>query len=181
MVARSIKRFLLTAFAATGVGLVLVALFLLARAVQNADDFNRLYDVLIAINVAGVVVLFAFLVGNLTRLVRDYRTHVPGAKLKGRIVGMFVGLAIVPLLVVFYFAMQFINRGIDSWFNVQIDSALNDALELSRASLDVRMRELLRQTQVMSNSFNSGSNSGNFAALTLDDLRFRGGPARSRR
>ena len=136
MVARTIRRALLTIFAATGVGLVLVALFLLARAAQNADDFNRLYDVLFAINVAGVVVLFIFLVGNLARLFRDYRTHVPGSKLKARIVGMFVGLAILPLLVVFYFSTQFINRGIDTWFNVEVEEGLERLRERgARASL----------------------------------------------
>ena len=147
MVARTIKRALLTLFAATGVGLVLVALFLLARAAQNADDFNRLYDALFAINLAGVVVLFIFLVGNLTRLFRDYRTHVPGAKLKARIVGMFVGLAILPLLVVFYFSTQFINRGIDTWFNVEVEEGLENALSLSRAALEMQMRQHLYSTQ----------------------------------
>jgi nitrogen fixation/metabolism regulation signal transduction histidine kinase len=97
MVARSIKKAALTVFAATGVGLVLVALFLLSRTAQNSDDFDRLHNVILSINIAGVIVLFILLVGNLARLLREYRTHVPGAKLKARIVGMFVGLAVLPL------------------------------------------------------------------------------------
>ncbi|NIL94229.1 MAG: hypothetical protein GTO71_07250, partial [Woeseiaceae bacterium] len=59
MVAGTIKRVLLTVFAATGVGLVLIALFLLSRTAQNSDDFNRLHNVILLINIAGVVVLFA--------------------------------------------------------------------------------------------------------------------------
>jgi nitrogen fixation/metabolism regulation signal transduction histidine kinase len=147
MVARTIKRALLTIFAATGVGLVLVALFLLARAAQNADDFNRLYDVLFAINIAGVAVLLVFLIGNFVRLYREYRTHVPGAKLKARIVGMFVGLAVLPLLVVFYFSMQFINRGIDTWFNVDVEDGLENALNLSRAAFEMQKRQRLYATE----------------------------------
>ena len=135
------------ALAATGVGLVLVALFLLSRAAQNSEDFNRLYGVLIALNVAGIVVLLVFLIGNLSRLAREYRTHVPGSKLKARIVGMFVGLAVLPLLVVFYFAMQFINRGIDTWFNVEVEDGLENALSLSRAALEMQMRQHLYSTQ----------------------------------
>jgi nitrogen fixation/metabolism regulation signal transduction histidine kinase len=80
-------------------------------------------------------------------LLREYRTHVPGAKLKARIVGMFVGLAVVPLLVVFYFSMQFINRGIDTWFNVEVEEGLENALDLSRAALEMQMRQNLYATQ----------------------------------
>ena len=147
MVARTIKRTFYTLFAATGVGLVLVALFLLSRTAQSSTDFDRLYNVLLAINIAGVLVLFMLLVGNLSRLLREYRTHVPGAKLKARIVGMFVGLAVLPLLVVFYFAIQFINRGIDTWFSAEVEAGLENALSLSRAALEMQMRQHLYSTQ----------------------------------
>jgi nitrogen fixation/metabolism regulation signal transduction histidine kinase len=150
MVARAIKRASYTIFAATGVGLVLVALFLLSRTAQNSADFDRLHGIILGINIAGVVVLFIFLVGNLNRLLRDYRTRVPGAKLKARIVGMFVGLAVLPLLVVFYFSIQFINRGIDTWFNAEVEEGLENALALSRAALEMQMRQHLYSTQQIS-------------------------------
>src|SRR5210317_1454003 len=149
MVARALKRSSYTILAATGVGLALVALFLLSRTAQNSDDFDRLHNVILAINMAGVLVLFVFLVGNLARLLREYRTHVPGAKLKARIVGMFVGLAVLPLLVVFYFSMQFINRGIDTWFNVDVEEGLDNALTLSRAALELQKRGNLQATQAV--------------------------------
>jgi nitrogen fixation/metabolism regulation signal transduction histidine kinase len=147
MAAGTIRKAALTLFAALGVGLVLVALFLLSRTAQNSDDFDRLHNVILSINIAGVVVLFIFLAGNLMRLAREYRTHVPGAKLKARIVGMFVGLAVLPLLVVFYFSMQFINRGIDTWFDVEVEEGLENALSLSRAALEMQMRQHLYSTQ----------------------------------
>ena len=143
---RKIKRLLYTVLGATGVGLALTALFLLSRTAQNAEDFDRLHILILLINVAGVLVLFAFLIGNLARLWRDYRDHVPGSKLKARMVGMSVTLAVVPLLVVFYFSMQFINRGIDTWFNVEVEKGLDDALALSRAALEMQMRDHLKTT-----------------------------------
>ncbi len=132
---------------AIGVGLALVALFLLSRTAQDSADFDRLQNVILAINIAGVFVLLMLLIGNLTRLTRDYRAHVPGAKLKARIVGMFVGLAVLPLLVVFYFSIQFINRGIDTWFNIEVEEGLENALRLSRAALEMQMRQNLYATQ----------------------------------
>lgn len=146
MATRTLKRFVYSSFGVLGFGLALGALYLLSRTAQNSQEFDRLYVYILLINVAGVIVLFALMVGNLARLFRDYRTHVPGSKLKARMVGMFVGLAAVPLLVVFYFSMQFINRGIDTWFSVDVEAGLDDALALSRAALEMQMREQLQST-----------------------------------
>ena len=147
MVVRKIKRAFYVLVGASGVALAVAALFLLTRTVQKSDDFDRLQDVILAINIAGGVLLLALLIGNLARLARDYRGNVPGAKLKARMVSMFVGLAVVPLFVVFYFSMQFINRGIDSWFDVQVEEGLDNALALSRAALELQKRRNLSATR----------------------------------
>ena len=61
-------------------------------------------------------------------------------------VGMFVGLAVLPLVVVFYFSIQFINSGIDSWFSSDVQKGLDDALALSQAALGMQMRDHLSTT-----------------------------------
>jgi len=129
-----------------GVTLVLVSLLLLTQTVQSSDDFDGLQDFILAINLAGGIILVLILIGNLWRLLHDYRENVPGAKLKARMVGMFVGLAVLPLIVVFYFSIQFINRGIDSWFNVQVEEGLDNALTLSRAAIEIRKRQNIYAT-----------------------------------
>ncbi len=146
MATRTIRRFLYGTIGVVGVGLSLAALYLLSQTAQNSAEFDRLGNTILLVNVAGVLVLLLLLVGNLARLFRDYRQNVPGSKLKARLVAMFVGLAVVPLLIVFYFSMQFINSGIDSWFNVEVEAGLDDALALSRAALELQMRDQLRTT-----------------------------------
>ncbi len=147
MEARTIKRAFIGLLAAGGVLLSLAALFLLSITAQNSEDFDRLHNVLIAFNIVGAILLLVLLVGNLIRLLRDYRENVPGARLKARMVGMFVGLAALPLFVVFYFAVQYINRGIDSWFDVEIEDGLGSAIEVVQAVFEVQMRENLAATR----------------------------------
>ncbi|MDH3777507.1 MAG: ATP-binding protein [Gammaproteobacteria bacterium] len=148
MVARTLKRALYIVIATLGVGMALAALFLLTQTVQRSADFDRMQEIILWTNIIGGVLLFALLVGNLSRLFSDYRKNVPGAKLKARMVGMFVGLAVLPLIVVFYFSTQFINRGIDSWFNVEVEDGLDNALALSRAALEFQKRRNLQSTQL---------------------------------
>ena len=157
MESRTIRRAAAAAAGVIGVGLAVVGLFLLSQTAQNSAEFDRLHIVILLINVAGVVVLFGLMVGNLTRLLRDYRNHVPGSKLKARMVGMFVGLAVLPLLVVFYFSMQFINRGIDTWFNVEVEAGFDDALELSRMALEMQKRDRLEATMLIADQLQNVS------------------------
>ena len=151
MDARKIRRAAFTVAGVIGVGLALVALFLLSWTPQNSEDYESLHIVILLINIAGVLVLFTLTVGNLARLLRDYRNHVPGSRLKARMVGMFVGLAILPLLVVFYFSIQLINSGVDGWFNTEIEEGLDEALALSQEALAIQMRDHLGTTAQIAN------------------------------
>jgi len=146
MATRTLKRALYGAAVVIGLGLAVFALFLLGQTAQNSEDFDRLHLVILSINGIGVVLLTVILIFNIARLIRDYRQHVPGSRLKARMVGMFVGLAVLPLFVVFYFSVQFINRSIDSWFNVQVEAGFDNALSLSRAALEMQMRDRLETT-----------------------------------
>jgi len=121
-------------------------MWLLARSTQGADQFGRLYGWLFLVNVAGGLTLLVLIVSNLVRLVREYRQNVPGSRLKSRMVATFVILSVLPLLLVYYFSVQFMNRGIESWFSVDVEKGLGDALNLSRATLEIQMREYMEQT-----------------------------------
>jgi len=135
-------------WAGVGVG----ALLLLAKSVQNSGEFSRLQPWILLLNVIGVVALTALLARKLTQLVRDYRAHVPGSRLTARTVAIFGALVVAPLLIVYLFSLQFLNRGIDSWFHVEVKQGLNDALVLSRAALDLRVREYSRHTENLAHS-----------------------------
>jgi PAS domain S-box-containing protein len=106
---------------------------------------------------------------KLRQLVRDYRHHVPGSRLAARTVAIFGSLVVVPLLVIYLFSLEFLNRGIDSWFEGEIRQGLNDALVLSRSALDLRMREQGRRTEDMAATLRERSNAS--LAASLDDER----------
>jgi PAS domain S-box-containing protein len=151
-VAALARRYGSTVLGTLGVALWLVALYLLGHAAQNSDDFDRWLPWILLVNISGLLTLFVLLATKLTGLVRDYRRHVPGSRLKGRTVAIFSALAVAPILVVYYFSLQFLNRGIDSWFELEVSQGLKDTRELSHAALEVRVREFLQHTQVVAHA-----------------------------
>ena len=126
------------------------AFLLLAKSVQNSAQFGLLQPWILLVDTCGVVVLSVLLSRQLWRLVRDYRAHVPGSRLTARTVGIFGALVIAPLLIVYVSSLSFINVGIDSWFKDK--NGLSDALGLSRAALDLRMREYSERTVMLAES-----------------------------
>jgi PAS domain S-box-containing protein len=139
---------LLILWTAIGAG----ALLLLLKSVQNSAEFGRLQPWILLLNVVGVIALSLLLARKLWQLVREYRDHVPGSRLTARTVMIFGALVIAPLLIVYLSSLEFLNRGIDSWFQVEVKQGLNDALVLSRAALDLRMREYSERTQSLAGS-----------------------------
>jgi PAS domain S-box-containing protein len=150
-----IRKYGSTVLVAAGVASWLFALYLLSSAAQDSTLFNRWLPWILVVNIAGLLTLFALLAAKLFRLVREYRRHAPGSRLKARTVAIFSALAVAPILVVYYFSLQFINRGIDSWFEVEVSQGLKDTRELSRAALDVRVREFLRNTEAVARGLSS--------------------------
>jgi nitrogen fixation/metabolism regulation signal transduction histidine kinase len=128
---------------------LLVSLKLMSDATEDSATFGRLYALLLAVNVLGVVALGGLIAVNLGSLLRQRRAGLAGSRLASRMVVIFVLLAGTPVLVVYYFSVQLLQRGIDSWFDVRVERALDDALDLSRTSLDTRMRELHRQIETL--------------------------------
>jgi len=153
--------------------LLLVSLLFMSDATHNSERFGQLYSWLLLVNAVGLIVLGALVVANLIWLIGERRKQSAGALLTTRLVVMFVVLAIVPVSVVYYFSLQSLQRGIDSWFDVPVQKALGDALDLSRAALDVRLRDVLNLTERMADDLAEAPTAT--LALNLYDLRVRSG------
>ncbi|MGH8198440.1 MAG: ATP-binding protein [Steroidobacteraceae bacterium] len=160
---------------AVGAGIVvwIAALVLLAITAEGSQRYGEQYALILLINIAGVVALLVLIGRRLADFIRDWRRHVPGSRLRGRTLLMFGGLAIAPLLLVFAFSVVFLTRGIDSWFHAEVRQGLSDALGLSRAALDLRMRENLERTGRTAERVSGLSGGGLYLALD-EELRRSG-------
>lgn len=146
---KTVRRRLTAVLLIAAVSLAVIGLALLREASTNSDDAARLYETMVMVSGAGVVLLLVLIGVNLVRLLADLRRRRPGARLKARLVAAFVALLVAPLAVVYIYSIYFLSEGIDSWFDVSIESGLSDALTLSRAALDTRMLDNLARTRAV--------------------------------
>jgi two-component system nitrogen regulation sensor histidine kinase NtrY len=77
--------------------------------------------------------LMLLLVGrNLAKTFFERRRGLVGSKLQARLVFGFIAVALVPSAFLLYVAGAFLHADIDSWFNPEYESVLDDSLEIAK-------------------------------------------------
>ncbi len=127
--------------------LLMVSLYTISDATSNSATFGKYYNWLVLFYAVGLVGLLGLIAHNVYKLIVQYRLKTIGSHLTARMIGVFVLLTIIPVSVVYYFSLSFLHRGIDSWFDVGVETALEDSLQLGRSALDLRKRDALKKTR----------------------------------
>ncbi|MGQ0524041.1 MAG: HAMP domain-containing protein, partial [Betaproteobacteria bacterium] len=131
------------------VGLGCVAVFLLATASASTTVFAEHYTLLLFLNGGVAVTLAALVAYQLVTLRRKLRAGVFGAKLTLRLVLLFALMALLPGALIYTVSVQFLAKGIESWFEVNLDRALEGGLNLGRSALDNMLRDLTAKADSM--------------------------------
>ncbi len=155
--------------------LLMGSLYLMADATRSETSFAELHYWLLPFNILLLAVFLILIVFNIARLVTQVIKRQPGSKLTLRLLLMFVLLAIVPVGIVYTFSIWLLQEGVDSWFDADVEQALQDSVDLSRSSLDLHMRKLRRQTEPMINELADATSLD--APLLINDLLSRSGAA----
>lgn len=112
------------------------SLVALMFAADNPSEFNRMQLPLLIINSLSLLVLFGVVFLSIRKIMMDYKKSKLGARLRARMALAFSGLSVVPALLVFIFATDFMNKGLDIWFDADVEDGLRNALLLGRSAMD---------------------------------------------
>ena len=130
------------------VALAAVLLSLLAVASGNNDLLQQHYGLLLWLNV-GIAIGLAILAIELARrLYIRYRRGLFGTRLMARLAMAFIFMTVVPVLLIYLVAVQFLGRSIESWFDVPMERALDSGLTLGRTTLDSLLVDLNAKTRL---------------------------------
>ena len=148
----------------------LLLLALLSIASSNTEFFENYFIWLYAANVAiGVCLLLVILTLVIVIAIRWHKGHF-GTRLIAKLAMIFALVGVVPGLILYGVSLQFVSRSIETWFDVQVESALNSGLELGRVTLQVAQEEILAEGKFIAEQVTqvpSGTNSDQVGALVM--------------
>ncbi|HZW37183.1 MAG: ATP-binding protein [Deltaproteobacteria bacterium] len=117
------------------VGLTIFEANLAALGGAVAFTSNIIIFALININVVLIVLLIFLVTRNLFKLILDRKRNVLGAKIRSRLVLIFIGFSLAPTILLFVAAANITTTSIKSWIGGRVGVALTGALDLARAKL----------------------------------------------
>ena len=108
------------------VSLALAAVLLALLAVASGNDrlLERHYGLLLGLNIAIGVALFVLSAELARRLWQRWRAGVFGTRLMARLALAFTLMTLLPALLIFVVAVQFLGRSVESWYDVPMERAL---------------------------------------------------------
>ena len=118
-----------------------VLVYLLAQGPANTTGFARHTPTLLGLGALLALGLSGLIARQLFLLRGKLRARMFGARLTLRLMVVLALMALIPGGLVYALAYQFIQKSIDSWFQVRIDRALEGGLNLARSALEQSLRE----------------------------------------
>ncbi|MBI1920927.1 MAG: HAMP domain-containing protein [Geobacter sp.] len=80
-----------------------------------------------------LIILLIYLVcRNAAKIMMERRKNAIGARLRTKLVLAFVGLSLVPTMLLFFVSAGFIKNSIQNWFNKQVETSLTESLEVAQ-------------------------------------------------
>jgi two-component system nitrogen regulation sensor histidine kinase NtrY len=132
-------------YVAAALVLTLAVLTLIYYLIQRGRDLpsvlvtNKvLLFVLVYADALLILVILFVLARNLLRLWLERRQRALGARFKTKLVATYVGLSLVPVLLLFFYASELLQGSIERWFS----SSLRTVLEQSSAVAQSLQREI---------------------------------------
>lgn len=118
------------------VGVLTIVFTLVAGQFLNKEDLPLSTNIFVygltSINFILIILLLFLIIRNIVKLFYEHRRGIIGSKLRTKLVAAFVGLSLVPTILLFIFAINFISYSVEVWFNIKIGDALNRSLEVAQ-------------------------------------------------
>ncbi len=125
-----------------------ILLYLLSSSGANTEVFSINYYALLWLTGLLAFSLMVLTGYQLWQLRNKLKDKVFGAKLTLRLVLFFTFIAVLPGILIYAVSVQFLDKSIESWFDVRVEKALEGGLNLGRSSLDNSLQELAKKTRL---------------------------------
>jgi two-component system nitrogen regulation sensor histidine kinase NtrY len=80
-----------------------------------------------------LIILLIYLVSrNVAKLLMERRQNAIGARLRTKLVLAFVGLSLVPTMLLFFVSAGFITNSIQNWFSKQVEDSMGESMEVAQ-------------------------------------------------
>jgi len=155
----------------TSVAFIGIALLiLLAKSLSNSELVSGdTFRLLLIFNIVFICALIILITIQIAKLIHNVKKEIVGSRLTMRLVLSFAAIVIIPVTIVYLVSVSFLTKSIESWFNVQVESALQGGLSLGQETLDILLKDVELKSKSLAYSIGAAEESSSLEIL--NDLR----------
>ena len=120
---------------------------LFKRDIELPLNSNIFIFALINLNVILILVVLFLILRYMADLLFERRVNLLGSKLRTKLVGSFLALSLLPTVLLFFVALQFISTSVDYWFNSSIEQSMRESLRLARSVIDDTRKQAISSSE----------------------------------
>ncbi len=103
-----------------------------------------------------IILLIYMVFRNVAKLLMERRNKALGANLRTKLVIAFMGLSLIPTMLLFVVSATYVNQSIRNWFNTRIENSLAESLEVAQTYYKNSAANALYYGRQISNTIRDG-------------------------
>ncbi len=121
-------------FAAFLLSIIGTALELKYLGLKSSPFFSKVaVFVFINLNIIALLTLIFFVSRSLIKLYLERKRRLLGSRFKTKLVVIFVGLTLIPSILLFSLSNRVITNAVDRWFSLQVQRPIKDSMDVAKA------------------------------------------------
>lgn len=123
------------------VAIIITGVVLKSLGIEHGSLMIRVGSIFIIVNIILYLLVLIYFVGrNLAGIYTEKKRKAIGSTFRTRLVASFLGLVLIPSVLLFILSNQLINNSIDAWFSLEVQKPVYDSMDLAKI-LYIKQRE----------------------------------------
>ncbi|MCF3972473.1 sensor histidine kinase NtrY-like [Paracoccus salsus] len=131
------------------IGAILVAATMTVLGPLSHGVESRMLRLILLLDLLYLICLIGLVVARMARLITARRASAAGSRLHARLVTVFVGLALVPTVLVALFAGLLVNIGLEGWFSDRVQQVVMTSQAAAEAYQEEHRHDLTEDARAL--------------------------------
>lgn len=130
-------------FALSIFAIIITGIALSYFGVEHGPLLIKIGSIFVTVNIILYLLFLIFsVIRNFINLYIEKRQKIIGSKFRTKLVFAFVGLTLIPSILLFILSNQLINNSIDKWFSLEVQRPIDDSMNIAKTFYSEKIKNI---------------------------------------
>ncbi len=130
-------------FALSIFAIIITGIVLSYLGIEHGSLLIKIGSIFVAVNIILYLLFLIFsVIRNFINLYIEKKHKIIGSKFRTKLVFAFVGLTLIPSILLFILSNQLINNSIDKWFSLEVQRPIDDSMNIAKTFYSEKIKNI---------------------------------------